>query len=47
MGTSDEVLFHIKDRVATITINRPQKRNSISGKGGNPITLTSFISHMT
>ncbi len=31
MGTSDEVLLSIKDRVATITINRPEKRNSISG----------------
>ena len=31
MTSSDEVLFEVDDRVATITINRPDKRNALNG----------------
>ncbi|MFQ3364710.1 MAG: enoyl-CoA hydratase/carnithine racemase, partial [Candidatus Azotimanducaceae bacterium] len=27
---TDELLCHIEDRVATITLNRPEKRNALS-----------------
>ncbi|MBD8022735.1 enoyl-CoA hydratase/isomerase family protein [Microbacterium gallinarum] len=29
-GTADEVLYEVKDRVAWITINRPERRNAMS-----------------
>ena len=32
------VLYHVKDRVATITLNRPEKRNAL-----NPILVDSLI----
>jgi enoyl-CoA hydratase/carnithine racemase len=31
MASADEVLFTVDDRVATITINRPDKRNALNG----------------
>ncbi len=31
MSATDEVLFTVDDRVATITINRPDKRNALNG----------------
>ena len=30
MSNSDELIYEVKDRIATMTINRPQARNSLS-----------------